>query len=61
MARILDNAWDALSALARPEDRVLWGLVALVVAYLVLGVVAARRSGLHGRAGSASVPRPSGL
>jgi hypothetical protein len=39
MARILDNAWDALSALARPEDRVLWAVVALVVGYLVLGIL----------------------
>ena len=35
---------DALSALARPEDRVLWAIVALVVGYLVLGLVVARRA-----------------
>jgi hypothetical protein len=58
MARIFD---DALSALARPEDRVLWAVVALVLGYLVLGILAGRQGGLHGRAGSASVPRPSGL
>ena len=44
MARISIDAWtatrDALSALARPDDRVLWALVALVVGYLVLGIVA---------------------
>ena len=58
MARIFH---DALSALARPEDRVLWALVVLVVGYLVLGILAGRRGGLHGSSGSASVPRPSGL
>jgi hypothetical protein len=44
MARISIDTWaatrDALSALARPDDRVLWALVALVVGYFVLGVVA---------------------
>jgi hypothetical protein len=35
---------DALDALARPEDRVLWAIVALVVGYLVLGVLVARKA-----------------
>jgi hypothetical protein len=37
--RVMGRIQQMLAALTRPEDRVLWAIVALVVGYLVLGAL----------------------